>query len=99
VDRRAAFFALAWLLAGVLTVPVQLASIVAFDATGLDGAVPDPVFVVVVPALVLAGVPTGVARRVYGRRVAGVTAVVAIALLVLVTAYTMQFYGMCGPGC
>ena len=92
-------YALAWLLALVLLVPTQLASLILFDSTGLDVATPDLVFMAVVPAVALALLPTLVARRRHARRSTRITAVVAFAAFALVAAYTTQFFGTCGPGC
>lgn len=93
-------FALAALLALVLLVPTQLASMILFDSTGLDVLVPDVVFMVVVPAAAVALVPSLAAHRLYARRTARTTAAVAFVAAAIVAAYTMQFYGMCGgPGC
>ena len=93
-------YALAWLLAVALLVPVQLASLILFDSTGLDVHTPYPVFMAVVPALALAVLPTAVAHRKYGPRGTRVTAAVSFAAFALLTVYTMDFYGTCGgPGC
>lgn len=92
-------FALAAILALVLLVPAQLASLILFDATGLDVLVPDFVFMTVVPALAVACLPTVAAWRLYSPRTARTTAAVAFVATALVAAYTTQFYGMCGPGC
>lgn len=99
LDLHDAGFALAWLLALVLLIPVQLTSMILFDSTGLDTVAPDLVFMAVVPAVVLALLPALVARRLYTRRTTRATAAVAVAAFALVAAYTMGFYGMCGPGC
>lgn len=92
-------FSLAWILALVLLLPVQLASIIVFDSTGLDTIVPDLVFTVVVPAVVLTVAPTGIASRLYTPRATHATAAVAFVAFALIAAYTVQFYGMCGLGC
>lgn len=93
-------FVLAALLALVLLVPAQLASIILFDSTGLDVLAPDMVFVAVVPALAVAAFPTLVARRLYSGRTTRATAAVAFAASALLATYAGQFYGMCGgPGC
>lgn len=98
--RRDAGFAVAWLLAVVLLVPVQLASMILFDATGLDVHAPDLVFVAGVPALVLAPLPGLAARRLYGRRSGRTAVVVAVAAVAVASAYLSRFYGVCGgPGC
>ena len=92
-------FALTTLLALVLLVPAQLASMILFDSTGLDVLVPDFVFMAVVPALAVALLPAIAAWRLYSPRTTRATAAVAFLAAALVAAYTTQFYGMCGPGC
>ncbi|WP_154660504.1 hypothetical protein [Halopiger goleimassiliensis] len=98
-ERRDAGFAGSWLLALVLLVPVQVVSLVSFDESGLDTHVPDLVFMAVVPAVVLAGVPTLVAARIYSRRTAFAVAVVSLVVFTPLAAVTMGFYRLCGPGC
>lgn len=99
IGLREISFALAWVLAFVLLIPIQLASMIGFDETGLDTLTPDFVFMAVVPALILTVFPTLVARRLYARGTTRVIAVVAFAVFTAVTAYTSQFYGICGPNC
>ena len=92
-------YALAWLLSVLLLIPTQLASLILFDSTGLDVPTPYPVFMAVVPAIALALLPTLAARYLYTRRSTRITAAVAFVAFALAAAYTMQFYGTCGPGC
>ena len=92
-------FAVAWLLSVVLLLPTQLASMILFDSTGLDVPTPDLAFMAVVPALALALLPTFAAHHIYTRRITFATGAVAFATFVLVAAYTMHFFGTCGPGC
>ncbi|MEA1930956.1 MAG: hypothetical protein U9O06_05340 [Euryarchaeota archaeon] len=92
-------FSLAWILTLVLLLPVQLASIILFDSTGLDTIAPDLVFTVAVPAIVLTLPPTVIADRLYTPRATHATAAVAFVAFGLIAAYTVQFYGMCGLGC
>lgn len=97
--RDVGFAALA-LAVAALVVPVQLASMIVFDSTGLDTVVPDVVFMGIVPALVVVLVPGTIAYRLYGRMRA---LVVAGGLLLAYSAlgtYLMGFYGVCGgPTC
>lgn len=92
-------FALTWGLTLVLLIPVQLVSMIVFDSTGLDALSPVGVFMILVPTLLLAVLPTLVAGRLYSQRTALVTAGVAVVVFALVTAYTMGLYGVCGPTC
>lgn len=82
-----------------LTVVAQLAWILAFDMTGLDALVPDPVFTVVGPALLVALVPTAVAAARYSRRTAAAVGAAIVAAAIVVAAYTVRLYALCGPGC
>lgn len=99
IDRRDIVFAVGWVLAAIFFIPVQIAAMILFDSTGVDTLVPDLFFMAVVPAIVLALIPTLIARSHYTRRMTRGTAVIAFAVFTLIAAYTMQFYGMCGPGC
>ncbi|WP_247001767.1 hypothetical protein [Halosolutus gelatinilyticus] len=99
VGLRDTGFALAWLLALVFLIPIQLASMIGFDETGLDTLSPDFVFMAVVPALILTLFPTLVARHLYTRGTTRIIAIVAFVVFTAVAAYTSQFYGLCGPNC
>lgn len=99
IGLRDTGFVLAWILALVLLIPIQLASMIGFDEMGLDTLTPDFVFMAVVPALILTAFPTLVARRLYARRTTRLIAVVAFVVFTAVNAYTTQFYGLCGPNC
>ena len=87
-------------VATVLVVPVQLASMIAFDSTGLDTVAPDFVFMGLVPALAVAVVPGAMAYWLYGRgRALVVVGGLFVAYSALAT-YLIRFYGVCGgPAC
>lgn len=99
LDAQDAGYALVWDLTVVLLVPIQLASLILFDSTGLDAVVPDLLFAAVGPGVALAATPTVVARHRYSPLATRATAGVAVGAFYLAAAYAMQFYGMCGPGC
>lgn len=95
-----AAYALAWLLAFALVLPVQLLSMILFDSTGLDVLVPPFGFMVVVPALVAALLPTLLARLFYTPKTTRLSAGVAFVACAAIAWQLLQFYGMCGgPGC
>lgn len=99
IELRDSGFALVWFLALVLLIPIQLASMIGFDETGLDTLAPSFVFMAIVPALILTLFPTLVARRLYTSRTTRTTAIVAFVIFTAIAAYTTQFYGVCGPNC
>jgi ABC-type antimicrobial peptide transport system permease subunit len=96
--RRDVVFALTLLLAFGLLIPVQLGSMILFDGTGYDTLVPDFVFMIVVPTLVLTVIPTVAVWRLYTRET-GRVAAVAFVVFAAVTAYAARFYAVCGPSC
>lgn len=99
VPSRRVGLAAACVLALFLILPVQLATIIAFDETGLDAAVPDLVFVAIVPALVVATVPAYVAYRLYSARAGRTTLAAVFLATALLATYLQGIYGLCGPGC
>ncbi len=92
-------FALAGLLSLAFLIPVQLVSMISFDATGLDTVTPSFIFMIVVPAVLLSSVLTLVARCLYTGRTTRFIAVVVFVSFTATTAYITQFYGVCGPNC
>lgn len=93
-------FAVFGLLAVGQVLPAQLASLIAFDSTGLDTLVPDLVFMALVPATAIAALIGLPAWWRYSGRTALAIGTAAFVFCALVAAYLAQFYGMCGgPGC
>lgn len=80
-------------LAGfVLVVPVQVASMILFDATGLDAVVPTVVFMGLVPAGVVVLGPVAVAMRTYDRgRALGAAGGLVVAYAAF-GVYLLRFY-------
>jgi len=99
LGARDVYFVLVWLLTLGLLVPVQLASMIAFDSTGLDTLVPGFVFMTVVPAVALGAVLTLAGRRLYTPRATRPLAAGSFVVFAALSSYTAQFYGLCGPGC
>ena len=100
-ELRDAGYVLAWVLGVALVVPVQTASVVLFDVTELDAAVPDFVFVIVVPAAVLTLGPALAARSAYCGKAAGITAGVAFVAFALANDHVAPLWTACGAptGC
>ena len=100
-EFRDAGYVLAWILGFALVVPVQTASMILFDMTGLDAAVPDLVFLLLVPAAVLALLPTLAARSAYCGKATGITAGVAFVAFALANDYVAPLWTTCGApmGC
>lgn len=93
-------FAVFSLLVVGLVLPAQLASLIAFDSTGIDTLVPDLVFMTLVPAAAIATLIGLPAWWRYSARTALAITTAAFVFCSLVAAYLTRFYGMCGgPGC
>lgn len=80
-------------LAGfVLLVPVQLASMILFDATRLDAVVPTVGFMALVPAAAVALLPLVIAARTYARERALAVAGGLFLAYAAFAVYLIQFY-------
>ncbi len=81
-------------------IPVQLASMILFDSTGLDASFPDFVFMVLLPGVTTGLIPTITALRLYRRDRVAAIAVASFLGLIALAAYLVQYYGVCsGPTC
>ena len=85
------------IVAVVLTVPAQLAWMIAFDSTGLDVVVPEPLWLVVGPAATTSALALLVTLAWLGRRAAVRVAVAVLVAGGALAIVTMDAYGMCGP--
>lgn len=81
------------------TVFAQFIWIIVFDESGLDRVVSDLLFVVILPVVTVALVPTPVAAYLYTRRTTLAVGMGVLVAGVIIATYTVRFFALCGPGC
>lgn len=101
IGLRDVGFGIACLASVAFTLLAQLAWIIAFDASGLDAYAPDALFVTVLPALTVALVPAGIARKLYDENVPLVAGALVFAASAALSVLTIRAFMLCGgaPGC